>query len=306
MRITNNILSDGFLINLSKNLNQLNKLNEQTTSGKAVSRPSDNPILVGKIMSLDNNILQNVQYNSNIKDTLGWVHTQDAALKDASDALKRVRDLVIYGANGSLAEEDRLAIREEVVNQIDHLEDILNTNFDGRYIFAGQRTTEKPFKVGDDLIINYEVGDNNDKNISREIATGVTVDLITDGNKLINIEGANNNNLGSLLKDIVDDLETGGTDSINKLANEHLSDMDKHLDNILKVRTHIGAIDNRLQAAEDRNEAENLNLKEVLSEKADVDVVEKYMESVILSTVYQASLSAGAKILQPSLLDFVR
>src|SRR5690554_2869801 len=107
MRITNKVLNDNFLRNLSKNLNKMQKYQNQLSSGKEVSRPSDNPLLVAKIMSMDNNILQNEQYNSNISDTIGWVKTQDTALGDATGTLQRIKDLIIYGANGTLSDADR-------------------------------------------------------------------------------------------------------------------------------------------------------------------------------------------------------
>ena len=305
MRITNNVLNNTFLRNLSRNLKQMQKYHNQLTSGKEVTRPSDNPLLVAKIMDMDNNIMQNEQYNSNISDTLGWVQTQDTALSDATKTLQRVKDLMIYASNGSLSETDRLAIKDEVEMQVEHLGDILNTNFDGRYIFAGQKTTTRPFEIGDGGL-EYK-GDSKD--ITREIATGVTIDLITNGSEITNIndDKVETKNLGELLGKIIDAMEADASDEErSKLSNEYLGDMEKHIDNVVRVRTQIGAINNRLEAAKERNEAENLNLKAVLSEKEDIDIAEKYMEYVVMATVYQASLSVGAKILQPSILDYLR
>ena len=296
MRITNNVLNNTFLRNLSRNLKQMQKYHNQLTSGKEVTRPSDNPLLVAKIMDMDNNIMQNEQYNSNISDTLGWVQTQDSALNDATKTLQRVKDLMIYASNGSLSETDRLAIKDEVEMQVEHLGDVLNTNFDGRYIFAGQKTTTRPFEIGDGGL-EYK-GDSND--ITREIATGVTIDLITKGSEITTVD---DQDLGVLLGQVIKAIEEG---DVEKLSNEYLDDMEKHIDNVVRVRTQIGAINNRLEAAKERNEAENLNLKTVLSEKEDIDIAEKYMEYVVMATVYQASLSVGAKILQPSILDYLR
>lgn len=305
MRITNNVLNNTFLRNLSRNLKQMQKYHNQLTSGKEVTRPSDNPLLVAKIMDMDNNIMQNEQYNSNISDTLGWVQTQDTALSDATKTLQRVKDLMIYASNGSLSETDRLAIKDEVEMQVEHLGDVLNTNFDGRYIFAGQKTTTRPFEIGDGGL-EYK-GDSND--ITREIATGVTIDLITKGSEITNIndDKVETKNLGELLGKIIGAMEADASDEErSKLSNEYLDDMEKHIDNVVRVRTQIGAINNRLEAAKERNEAENLNLKAVLSEKEDIDIAEKYMEYSVMATVYQASLSVGAKILQPSILDYLR
>lgn len=123
MRVTNKVLNDNFLRNLSNNLNQMSKYQKQLTSGKIVSRPSDDPLLVGKIMSMDINIKQNEQYNTNISSSLGWVKTQDTALGDATKTLQRIKDLIIYASNGPLSETDRAAIHEEVKMTSGQLED---------------------------------------------------------------------------------------------------------------------------------------------------------------------------------------
>lgn len=308
MRITNSTLSTNYLRNLNRNLELMQKYQNQLSSGKEVSKPSDNPLLVSKIMDLNNNILQNEQYNKNISDTLGWVNTQDGALKGVTDTLNRVRDLIIYGANGSLSETDRAAIKDEVVMKIQELADILNTNFDGRYIFAGQKTTKMPFSVVDDtLIYNADgtPGDGSEKNISREISKGVTIDLLTNGSSITTADSAANKELGALLNNIVKALDGDGLDT-EALSGELLSDIDIHLDNVLRVRSKIGAIHNRLEAAESRNESENINLNSLLSQREDIDIAEKYMEYSVMKTVYQASLATGAQILQPSLLDYLR
>lgn len=298
MRITNRVLSEGFLRNLTNNLNQMQKYQNQLSSGKEVSTPSDNPLLVAKIMSMSNNILQNEQYNTNISDTLGWVKTQDTALADATRTLQRISDLIIYGSNGTLTDLDRSAIVEEVKMKTEALVDILNINFDGRYIFAGQETTERPF----DMLANTLTYNGDNNNVSREISQGVLVDLITDGSEIVEHDGIN---LGDLLSDVIDALVDGDLDLLTG-TDGLLGHVHKATDNVVRVRTQIGAIHNRLEAAEERNRAENINLKELLSESEDIDVAEKYMEYIVMATTYQASLSVGAKILQPSLLDYIR
>lgn len=308
MRITNSTLTTNYLRNLTRNLKMMEKYQNQLSSGKEISRPSDDPLLVSKIMDLNINILQNEQYNKNISDTLGWVQTQDGALDNVNSTLNRIRELIIYGANGSLSDTDRLAINDEVKMKIEELMDTLNTNFDGRYIFAGQKTLSKPFSVDGNTLKYNEggtEGDGSDKNISREISKGVSIELVTDGSRIMTTTGTTpgNEDLGTLLSKVSDALKNSDTDA---LSGDLLSDLDKHIDNILQVRSKVGAIHNRLEAAESRNKAENINLKTLLSEREDIDVAEKYMEYSVMKTVYQASLATGAQILQPSLLDYLR
>lgn len=305
-------MTTSFMRNLNRNLNQMQKYHNQLSSGKLVSKPSDNPMLVAKIMDLDNTIMQNKQYNTNIKDTLGWVETQDSSLSGVSGTLNRVRELIVYAANGSLADTDRQAIKDEMIMKVGELADALNTNFDGRYIFGGQKTTEKPFEVikvdsdgnvpidPDTKPLYEKLIYNGDKNnISREISSGVEVTLITDGSKIT----GDDNKLGGLLKDIIKAMDTGDT---NSLSGDLLGKIDTQIDDVLRVRSQVGAIHNRLEASQSRNETENLNISKLLSEREDIDIAEKYMEFSVMKSVYQASLQVGAQILQPSLLDFLR
>ncbi|MDF5581017.1 flagellar hook-associated protein FlgL, partial [Vibrio parahaemolyticus] len=276
----------------------MQKLQNQLSSGKVVSRASEDPLLVSKIMDLRNTISINEQYNTNIRDSIGWVDTQDGALQGATTTLQRIRELVIYGANDTLSNDDRNAIAQEVNVKVGELADVLNTNFDGRYIFSGTKTTEKPF----DPSLVYK---GNDKNINREISTGVVIELAVNGEEFTTIYKGqpNEQKLSELLQDIITALEKGETES---LSGDLLGDLDKHIDNLLGFRTKIGAISNRLEAAKERNESENLNLKNLLSEREDIDLAQKYTEANILNSVYLASLSIGARILQPSLLDYLR
>ena len=303
MRITNSVTTTTFMRNLNRNLNQMQKYHNQLSSGKLVSKPSDNPMLVSKIMSLNNNIMQNEQYGTNIKDTIGWVDTQDTTLNNVSGTLNRIRDLIIYASNGPLSDTDRAAIKDEMVMKVGELADALNTNFDGRYIFGGQKTTTRPYELveitedGKSYEVLTYMGDSN--NISREISPGVDIEMITNGGK---VTGAANE-LGELLNDIILAMENGDTEA---LSEKFLKDMDMHIDNVIRVRSNVGAIQNRLDTSLSRNKTENLNLTKLLSEKEDIDIAEKYMEWSVMKSVYQASLAVGAQILQPSLLDFLR
>src|SRR5690554_904671 len=98
MRITNNTLTGNYLRNLSRNLKAMQKYQNQLSSGKEVSRPSDNPMLVARIMQLDSNVRMNEQYEKNISDALGWTDTADGALNVVTSTLQRTKKLIIYGA----------------------------------------------------------------------------------------------------------------------------------------------------------------------------------------------------------------
>jgi len=303
MRITNNTLTDGYLRNLSRNLNQMQKFQNQLSSLKEVSKPSDNPMAVSKIMNLDNSIKANEQYNRNIDDALGWVKTADGSLGEVTSSLLRARDLIIYGANGTLSDTDRNALADEVEQLSGQLTQVLNTNYDGRYIFGGQATTKPPFGLDADGAMKYG---GSEENITRGIAQGVNLDIPNRGDQLTTVNGvtdSNNKDMGKLLNNIITALRDGNT---NELSGNLLGDIDKHVDNVIRVRTKMGTTYNRLEASSLRNEAENLNMTELKSKSEDIDLAKKMMEFSTMSTAYEASLAVGAKVLQSSLLDYMR
>ncbi len=306
MRITNNTLTGNYLRNLNRNLKQMQKYQNQLSSGKEVSKPSDNPILVSRIMGLDSNIRMNDQYGKNIDDSLGWTDTADGALSTVSSTLLRARELLVYGANGTLSDTDRHALRDEAQMLKEQLVQVLNTNYDGRFIFGGQDTTTTPFSMA-----NGTMKYNNDldsDNLYREIAQGVTVEIPSNGSQIVTVtnDEVSNKELSGLLDKIVNALDGGTKEDTDALSGELLDDMDIHIDNVIRFRSKMGAIYNRLEAAQERNDSESLSMTELLSKSEDIDLAEKMMEFSMMSTVYQASLSTGAKILQPSLLDYIR
>jgi flagellar hook-associated protein 3 FlgL len=296
MRVTNNTLTGNYLRNLSRNLEKMQTYQNQLSTGKEVSKPSDNPMLVSKIMNLDTTIKENEQYKSSIASAMDWANTADGAMESVTDALQRIRELVVQGASGTLDDSDRSSIAAEVKELTKQVSDSLNAKIDGRYIFAGQKTTEPPFSMNADGVMVYK-GDGN--NISREIAPNLGVTIPSDGSQ---ITTAGSSDLGTILSDIAKALENGDTAA---LSGSLLSSFDKNFDNAVLFRSKMGAIYNRLEAAGQRNEAQNLGLTELLSKSSDIDFAEKMMEYSTMSSVYEASLSSGAKILQKSLLDYL-
>lgn len=297
-------MSQSFLSNLGKNMNNVYKYQEQLSSMKQVNRPSDDPLKVSKILDLKNEIKQNVQYKTTINDSIDFTNVQDAALSSATDSLQRISVLTQQAANGTYNEQDRQAIKTEIENEVETMMDSLNTSFGGRYIFGGQKSNEKPFSINKEdgsFSIEYSgSGDEINGNVSKEISRGVTVDLQTDGSRLFEVDGEN---LGDIFNELFTALEENDTEA---LGGSLLEKIEKAMDNTVNVRTNIGAIQNRLIAARDRNEQEYLNLESTLSTNQDIDLAETYMHYSMEMVAYQASMNMGTRILQTNIMDYVR
>lgn len=296
MRVTNKSLVSGYTVNLSRNLQVMKKFQNQLSTGKELSKPSDNPLNVTRAMVLRASLSANEQHSKNIDYAIGWIDKTDSALGGMVDSLQNIRELTIKGANGSNADLDREAIAKEVYQMTDQIAEFGNANYDGRYILSGHNTLEKPMAMDGDVLMN-KAGD--DKSIIREISPGVTMTINTNVEEIMN-DG--NTNLGELLNNIYQALLDGDTDA---LSNEYLEDLDSQINNLLGISASVGAKYNRMEAAQEKNGEEMVNLKESLSKVEDIDLAEKIMEYSMMESVYNASLSTGGKILQKTLLDYL-
>ncbi|API89646.1 flagellar hook-associated protein 3 [Marinilactibacillus sp. 15R] len=308
MRITNSLMSKNFMRNLNNNMNSVYKYQEQLSTMEQVSRPSDDPLKVSKVLDLNNEIKQNEEYKSTINDSIDFTNSQDSALANATTSIQRIYTLTQQAANATYNEEDRQAAKAEIENEIDTMLDSLNTSFGGRYIFAGTNTTTKPFEKTLDADGNFTGITYNGTsdpelsgNLTKEIARGVSVEMQTDGRELMNEQGAGDD-LGTFFNDLLTALDNNDTEA---LGGSLLERADTELNNIVNLRTTIGATHNRLQAAKDRNESEYLNLETTYSNTQDIDLAETYMQYSMEMVAYEASLQMGNKILQNSLLNYM-
>lgn len=303
MRITNGITYNEFLKNFNTNATTVQKTLNQLSSLKEVNQASDNPLLVSKIIDLNSSISRNQTFGQTIKDSLSWVNTQDSSLEAVGNSMLRIRSLIQSSANGgTMGEEELQANKTEIGQEIRSIIDSLNTSYDGRYIFSGQNTTTKPFSLnetnGEITGITYQ---GSTTNLSREIASGVTIDLPTNGEQVLN-NGTDGKGLSEFFNGILTAVDTGDT---SKLSDTYLKEIDEYRTNVTNMRTQIGAISNRLQSSSSRNDTQQIQLKESLSENQDVDVAQKYLEYQNQMVAYRATLAMGTKIMQTSILDYL-
>lgn len=307
MRVTNRMLATTVLTNIQANLERLMKLQNQMSSGKLVSRPSDNPMALSRIMSLRTALAEQEQYTRNMEDAMGFLDASEGALAKFTDTMQRVRELAIYGASGTLSDADRKALAEEVDQLIDELVQTGNAVYASQFLFAGQKTTTQPLerlKNQDTVVYN-----GNTSALVWEVAPGVTMEISIAGSEIFDVDPnfatdptKNESQLFKTLFEIKKALQDGDTQKLGGLL---LGAVDGYIDNILQLRAVYGAKSNRLRLAVDRNFESKIKMTELLSRLEDVDLAKMAMEYSIQEYVYQAALATGAKVIQPSLVNFL-
>ena len=296
MRITDSVIVNNYLSDLQNNLNKKEDAMKQLSTGQEVNRPSDDPFKTARAMELDSSIALNERYNANIEEGLGWLKAIDSAMGSVNDVLQSVRTKVEAGGNGSYSPTEKKAIADYIGQMKEELMDISNSTYDGRYIFGGDKTTDKP--VQKDAGGNMVYMGSKD-GLKKVYGQGITIDIGATqdnfGDPMMKFIGS-----GGIFDQILTTLNAGGD------PNNVLDDFDKAKDVLDTTRSEFGAKYNRLDDMKSKNETDNLNMTELYSKTIDIDVAQKYMQVNVLDNVYTSSLKAGAKVLQESLLDYIR
>lgn len=297
-RITNNVIINNTKRNLYRNLNTMEKIQEQLSTGKKISKPSDDPVGLVNAMRLRTNLGEINQHKSNIDDGKEWLNSTDSSLGKLGDVLQRVRELTVYGSNGTLEGDQRKAISAEVKQLIDEVGNIANSTHGERYIFGGTRTTKAPYNKGSDL------WEGNNNAIEFEIGIGTKIPInINALDDVFKVDASKQSQLIADLKAVADHLDNS---DIATLSSVDLQNLDDHIDSILEARAHVGARINRLEMVQDKMSDLELNFTQLLSKAEDADIAQVIMDLKTQESVYRAALSASSRIIQPTLVDFLR
>jgi flagellar hook-associated protein 3 FlgL len=296
-RVTQSMLNSQMLRNLNNNMLRMDKLQNQLSTGRRINKPSDDPVGISFSMRYRSELSANDQFTRNLNEANSWLNYADTILGQTGDILQRTRELVIQGANSSNPESSLDSIKSEVEQLYDQLVNSGNSKFNGKYVFNGQMTDLIPYDKATAATQSTDAAD-----IPFEIGAGVKVAVNVTGNKVFGNPG-DTDNAFQVLQDIISAL---GNQDTTALSENVLGRLDSRIDQFLEIRAEIGAKSNRLELAESRLADININVQTLLSKTEDADISEVITNLKTSENVYQASLSVGAKLIRPSLIDFLR
>ncbi|WP_373898284.1 flagellar hook-associated protein FlgL [Haloimpatiens sp. FM7315] len=261
MRVTNKMLSNNFLRDMNVNLQNLKTLQEQMTSGKEIRRPSDNPFKVARSMQLHTQINSNKQYNENIKDTINWLDVTDTSLDQMGEVFKRVKELLVSAGNGGYGENELAAIKDEINEKVSEFSQILNTNFDGKYIFGGTRATTKPTMIQGGSSFSGAVETNSLDFSGEESLVESDGKLKEDINFELQFDVDRNGTISATEKETITLSKGTKISNIQDLANKLNNKIDTSSKTWLKDKVRIDVSNNRLKVV---NENDNGNLNKFI------------------------------------------
>jgi flagellar hook-associated protein 3 FlgL len=296
VRATQQSISARVMSGLQTNLSRMGQLQEQLSSGKLISRPSDSPTGTVSAMSLRSEIRSAEQYARNADDGLGWLGTLDGTLTSGLDQVRRVRDLTLQGMSAGTggSAEARSALSVEVRNIRESLIQLGNTKYLNRPVFGGITQGDRAYEV-DGTFRTGPVGE-----VRRTVGDDTSVRVDLDGPTAFGVDGADDQ-LFTALQSIADNL-TGDPDALTA----DLVNLDTAIARLQTALSGVGAGYNRVEQMRQNADNRALTLRGQLSDVEDIDLPQTIMDVKLQETAYQAALAATARVIQPSLLDYLR
>jgi flagellar hook-associated protein 3 FlgL len=296
-RITQSSIARSVMFNLQGGMERNSRLQEQLSSGRQLNRPSDSPTQTVSALQFRSQIRRTEQHVRNANDAQGWLAAADTALTSSLDITRRARELVIRGINDSMSATDREAIAKEVEGLRESLIGIANTTYLDRPVFAGTAAGPDGQPVPAYAPDGTFTGDTGQ--VRRTVAPGVTVQVNVTGPEAF---GSGGTDIFSTLTEIANRLRTDHT----TMNADVLPQLDDNIKQVLTTLAGIGARYNRVETVKANADEHVVTLRSGLSETEDIDLPKTVMELKLQEVAYQAALAATARVIQPSLVEFLR
>jgi flagellar hook-associated protein 3 FlgL len=294
VRMTQSMLGDRALSGMQAGLNRLSRVQEQLTTGRVINRPSDDPTGATSAMRIRTSLADQKQFVRNADDGLGWLNQIDATLSSMTDQVRRGRDIALQGANtGAMGPEAREALATEVDQLRSGLLSSANATYLDRPVFGGITDGPQAYDPTTGAYVGVAGA------VVRTVADGSTIRVDVDGPSAFGPAGAT---VFDHLADLSVALRAGNSTGISAAVDLLATDGKR----VTNTQADVGARTARIEQARTAATDAQLTLTSSLSEVENVDIAKATVDLQLQEVAYQAALGATARVMQPSLLDFLR
>lgn len=295
-RITSESMNRTVLANNQRTLARLATYQEQLSSQKRVNKVSDDPVAAKRAMRYRAEELASGKYLDNIDKSLAYMNATDSTFSEMASALDQVKALAVQGANGSQDAASRRALSQSVDSYLTRMVDLANSVHDGRYIFGGTATSDTPFARNQaDTAVDYS---GNLDSFSVQVGFNATVEVNQDGFSLFKEP----NDVFDTLIQLRDALKANDQSAVSGLIDA----VDAAHEQVVNVQGAMGGRMQRLELTRNQLESSKVQLGELISQAEDADLPSVISNLQMTQVALEAGLQAGARVLQPTLLDFLR
>lgn len=322
-RMTTSMMAGTTLATIQRNFNRLADVNKQLSSGKRMNFASDDPASSVSSMRLRKELAATEQFKRNISDANSWLATSDAAMQSVADRYTEARTLLINSIDGALGDKSQGALAAQLRKIAESIMSQANSTYLGRTVFAGNSDKGLVFKTGqnadgDTLFLAAEKDEITAKTVDRRIDADTTVQANVDGNKLFGtgtikwdgntLNTDNNPSVMNLLIEAARILESPeGPAGDNRLKIESIqNELSRRFGQLQEAQSAVGSRHKQVLEAQNSVVFDLQQVKGQISDVEDIDIQKVTIDMSLASMAYQASLSSTQRVVQPTLLDYLR
>ncbi len=309
MRVTS-YTTQTMLNNMTNQQNKLYELYNKINTNQNITNISDNPLDASTIIRLNKQLSQIGAYSKNVENAKTQINAQDEVFSEIVKKMQRINELAVQASNTPTGEEGFKACLLEINQLKQNIVDLANTQYDGKYIFAGTNVTTKPFELAEDGTITYHgTPFDNTAGYERsiEISEGVKIELNSSGDTIFGTYDPNDPANSSGLFQVLGNLEaTLNADPMdNEAVSAQLGDIQDAIKHISEIQATHSVTVNKLDMTAELLDSNELNLTSQKAEISEVDLPTAIAQLVQQNYALQASMQAYSIISNQSLLDYI-
>ncbi|GGE36198.1 flagellar hook-associated protein 3 [Pullulanibacillus camelliae] len=294
MRVTQGMISQDFLRQLNNSSSSLATLQQQLMTGNKISKPSQDPVVATLGIAYRSDVAHVDQFSRNMDTVHQWMDASDSALDETNQVLTRLNELTTEASSDSYTSDQRADIEKEVEQLKQQLVTVANTQVAGKYIFNGTQTSKKP--VNDDYTLNYDPDNVKDVNIT--VNNGIQIKANVNPNDVFSQSLFDD--IGKL-QDALKDSDSKGAD-----ISKYISVIQGHMDDVTAAQADLGARENRVDLIDNRLSNQKQTTETIMTNNEGADFESTLVNYQTQQTIHNAALAVGSKIMQPTLVDFLR
>lgn len=318
MRISTNTFINGSIGRLTDLQSKISEVQQQISSGKRITNPSDDPVAAAQLIDINQSISLNDQFTKNRLHLANNLNQVDATLSNITDVLQNINDLVIKAKNGLNSPDDKIVLGTTLQGEFDQLLKLANTTDSfGNFIFSGSDNSKEPFQKDiNGTWVYYGSKDNALINVDYNNSMASTIsgfDLLINSSVSTSVSNQTqdelNNNIFNQLSVAINALNNPDTISSGDFDNAitNLSSYYNHtLTQVNSVQSEVGSRLNMIDKLDSLGSSRSLQLTQSLSNLQDLDYTKAISDFSRQQTVLQAAQQTFAQTSKLSLFDYIK
>jgi flagellar hook-associated protein 3 FlgL len=292
MRITSDTSYNSLLRDIERIAERMSNTQLQISSGKKLSKPSDDPVAVSDVLRIQAEQGEIAQYQDNIATAKSRLNFADSTLQNVQTMIERVRSLAL-GSMGNLSSASQYT--SEISGLRDQILAAANSSIDGQFMFAGSNVDTPAYTQASNGTVTY----NGNADIVRlQIGRSTTLQIQVPGSDIFT---------GSVdIFDTIQNLMTAMNSGNKSAIAAEVTKLEQFSSVVSNAQGKVGGLVNVAQSIESDLTKYSLGRTAQRSRLEDADLAAALTDYTQAETALRAATAVGARISNISILDYLR